>query len=108
MRRGLGQCTVCVVERSPTPRRREGQVADRCVIVDLLGQGGNTEVWRAQCGDEAVALKWTNSSPMWLLTSSETFRNQASNVRVPVAVLVSRLAKWSIGADDLLLSGPRQ
>ena len=42
------------------PRRSEGQTIDGWTLVELLGKGGNAEVWRAHCGGEDVALKILN------------------------------------------------
>ena len=42
------------------PRMSEGQSVDRWTLVELLGKGGNAEVWRARCDGEEVALKVLN------------------------------------------------
>lgn len=42
------------------PRWAEGQSIHRWTLVELLGKGGNAEVWRARCDGEEVALKVLN------------------------------------------------
>ena len=39
------------------PRRRKGELVEKWELVDLLGEGGNAEVWRAIDGEADVALK---------------------------------------------------
>ena len=39
------------------PRRRKGELVEKWELVDLLGEGGNAEIWRAIDGEADVALK---------------------------------------------------
>ena len=52
------------------PRRNKGEVIGRWKLVDLLGQGGNSEVWRATDGEKDVAMKVLNQRR----TNSEPYR----------------------------------
>ena len=44
------------------PRHRKADLVGRWELIELLGQGGNAEVWRATDGDSEVALKILNQS----------------------------------------------
>lgn len=44
----------------PMPRHREGEVIACWTLVNLLGSGGNAEVWRATDGGQEIALKILN------------------------------------------------
>ena len=52
------------------PRRNRGDEIGRWKLVDLLGQGGNAEVWQATDGKGEVALKILNQRK----TTSEPYR----------------------------------